>query len=210
MQAERLWQAALGQVQLEIPRASYETWVRDAELLAYEDGEFIVGVRNAYARDWLEGRLLATFKRILAGLADRTVGVRFVVWQDDATEGVPALVEASASAGASQSEANRRLNARYSFESFVVGSSNRLAHAAAQAVAESPARAYNPLFLYGGVGLGKNSLAARRRPRLYAVGLAGVVCFLGGVHERPDQRHPHAHHGCLQGALPTQRRTPGR
>jgi chromosomal replication initiator protein len=165
MQAERLWQAALGQVQLEIPRASYETWVRDAELLAYEDGEFIIGVRNAYARDWLEGRLLPTFKRILAGLADRTVGVRFVVWQDDATEGVPALIEASASAAASQFEANRRLNARYSFESFVVGSSNRLAHAAAQAVAESPARAYNPLFLYGGVGLGKTHL-------LHAVGHA--------------------------------------
>jgi chromosomal replication initiator protein len=165
MQAERLWQAALGQVQLEIPRASYETWVRDAELLAYEDGEFIIGVRNAYARDWLEGRLLPTFKRILAGLADRTVGVRFVVWQDDATEGVPALIEASASAAASQFEANRRLNARYCFESFVVGSSNRLAHAAAQAVAESPARAYNPLFLYGGVGLGKTHL-------LHAVGHA--------------------------------------
>ena len=165
MQAERLWQAALGQVQLEIPRASYETWVRDAELLAYEDGEFIIGVRNAYARDWLEGRLLPTFKRILAGLADRTVGVRFVVWQDDATEGVPALIEASTSAAVSQFEANRRLNARYSFESFVVGSSNRLAHAAAQAVAESPARAYNPLFLYGGVGLGKTHL-------LHAVGHA--------------------------------------
>jgi len=81
--AEQLWQAAQGQIQLEMPRASYDTWVRDAELLTYEDGEFIIGVRNAYARDWLASRLLSTVKRILSGMAGRTVDVRFIVWQDD-------------------------------------------------------------------------------------------------------------------------------
>jgi len=73
MNAERMWQAALGQLQMELPRATFDTWVRDAELLAYEDGTFIVGVQNAYARDWLEDRMLSTVKRVLTGLAGRTI-----------------------------------------------------------------------------------------------------------------------------------------
>ena len=157
MNAEQLWQAAQGQIQLEMPRASYDTWVRDAELLTYEDGEFIIGVRNAYARDWLHSRLQSTLTRILSGMAGRTVEVRFVVWQDDLA-GEQQLQSPRSESRLPLEEAPRHLNSRYTFETFVVGPSNRLAHAAAQAVAESPARAYNPLFLYGGVGLGKTHL----------------------------------------------------
>jgi len=165
MNAERMWQAALGQLQMELPRATFDTWVRDAELLAYEDGTFIVGVQNAYARDWLEDRMLSTVKRVLTGLAGRTIEVRFVVWQGESTEedAAPALVAAPVPRVPAASVVH--LNPRYAFESFVVGPSNRLAHAATQAVAENPARAYNPLFLYGGVGLGKTHL-------LHAVGNA--------------------------------------
>jgi chromosomal replication initiator protein len=165
MNAERLWQAALGQLQMELPRATFDTWVRDAELLAYEDGAFIVGVQNAYARDWLEDRMLSTVKRVLTGLAGRTVEVRFVVWQGESSDEdvAPALVTAPVQRAPAASVVH--LNPRYAFESFVVGPSNRLAHAATQAVAENPARAYNPLFLYGGVGLGKTHL-------LHAIGNA--------------------------------------
>jgi chromosomal replication initiator protein len=163
MSAERLWQAALGQLQLEMPRATFDTWVRDAELLAHEDGAYIIGVRNAYARDWLEDRMLATVKRVLTGLAGRTVEVRFVVWQGEPSD-EPSAAAPPAPAPASPVRASSvPLNPRYSFENFVVGPSNRLAHAASMAVAENPARAYNPLFLYGGVGLGKTHL-------LHAVG----------------------------------------
>jgi len=169
--AEQLWQAAQGQIQLEMPRASYDTWVRDAELLTYEDGEFIIGVRNAYARDWLASRLLSTVKRILSGMAGRTVDVRFIVWQDDLV-GEAHPQSAPSESALPLEEPARRLNSRYTFETFVVGPSNRLAHAAAQAVAESPARAYNPLFLYGGVGLGKTHL-------LHAMGNA---CRARGLH----------------------------
>jgi chromosomal replication initiator protein len=170
MNAKRHWQAALGQLQMEMPRATFDTWVRDAELLAYEDGTYVVGVQNAYARDWLEDRLLSTVKRVLTGICGATVEVRFVVWQPEppdmaapaheASTGPVELVDTRAGR-----PAGRNLNARYSFENFVVGPSNRLAHAAAMAVAESPARAYNPLFLYGGVGLGKTHL-------LHAIGRA--------------------------------------
>jgi chromosomal replication initiator protein len=156
MKAAQAWQAALGQLQMEMPKAAFDTWVRDAELLSYEDGSFIIGVQNAYARDWLESRLSSSITRLLTGIMNRTVEIRFTVWQDvqelesphlEVLDPEPDPVTESTS-----------LNRRYSFTSFVVGASNRLAHAASLAVAEKPAQAYNPLFLYGGVGLGKTHL----------------------------------------------------
>ena len=158
MQAERLWQAALGQLQVEMPRAKFETWVRDAELLSYEDGEFVIGVKNAFARDWLDDRLRPTIKQVLGGIAGRTVDVRFVVWQPQALSASPAPMDDNQIAAAEPAPAPHHLNPKYTFETFVVGKSNRLAHAAALAVAEHPAGPYNPLFLYGGVGLGKTHL----------------------------------------------------
>ncbi len=158
MGAERYWQAALGQLQLEMARAAYDTWLRDTEFLSYEDGVFIVGVGNAYARDLLEDRLLATVNRALAGIMGRTVEVRFVVWQGGAEMAQPTTGVHPPAAEDPRPNMACQLNARYAFENFVVGPSNRLAHAASRAVAERPARAYNPLFLYGGVGLGKTHL----------------------------------------------------
>ncbi len=171
MNAKQLWQAALGQLQMEMPRATFETWVRDAELLAYEDRAFVIGVQNAYARDWLEDRLLSTVKRVLTGIVGQTVEVRFVVWQDSTDIEPPVVALLESSPCENRGKLTYNLNNRYTFEDFVVGSSNRLAHAAAQAVADSPARAYNPLFLYGGVGLGKTHL-------LHAI---GHVCVTAGL-----------------------------
>ncbi|MEJ2486123.1 MAG: chromosomal replication initiator protein DnaA [Anaerolineales bacterium] len=157
MDAKRAWQAVLGQLQMEMAKATYDTWVRDAAFVAYEDGTFIIGVQNAYARDWLESRLTSTISRMLVGLFDRSVEVRFVVWQErPQTEPTPIVEEIEEEIVPRSCQIN--LNHRYTFETFVVGASNRLAQAASMAVAENPARAYNPLFLYGGVGLGKTHL----------------------------------------------------
>jgi chromosomal replication initiator protein len=82
MKAEQAWQAALGQLQMEMPKASFDTWVKEAEFLSYEDGQFIIGVPNTYARDWLEGRLNSTTTRMLTGIMNRSLRVRFVVWQN--------------------------------------------------------------------------------------------------------------------------------
>ena len=162
MNAEQAWQAAMGQLQMEMPKAAYTTWVRDAELIAYEDGVFMIGVPNAYARDWLESRLTSTITRMLTGIMNRTCEVRFSVWQGDgnsneAEEFTDPGIENPTDLFSAPVK-SLVLNSRYTFESFVVGASNRLAHAASQAVAERPAQAYNPLFLYGGVGLGKTHL----------------------------------------------------
>ena len=157
MKAAQAWQAALGQLQMEMPKAAFDTWVRDAELLSYEDGSFIIGVQNAYARDWLESRLSSSITRLLTGIMNRTVEVRFTVWQD-AEESMTRVDVVEPEIEPINAVESATLNRRYSFTNFVVGASNRLAHAASLAVAEKPAQAYNPLFVYGGVGLGKTHL----------------------------------------------------
>ncbi|MBE3067458.1 MAG: chromosomal replication initiator protein DnaA [Chloroflexi bacterium] len=162
MDAEKAWQSALGQLQMEMPKASFDTWVRDTQIFSYEDGLFTIGVRNAYARDWLENRLSSTVTRLLMGIMNRTVDVAFVVNANGNAETVsePAAAEEIPGVALNMSQGPRSvtLNPRYTFDNFIVGPNNRLAHAASQAVAESPATAYNPLFLYGGVGLGKTHL----------------------------------------------------
>jgi chromosomal replication initiator protein len=157
MKAEQAWQAAIGQLQMEMPKAAFDTWVRDAELVSYEDGSFIIGVQNAYARDWLQSRLSSTVTRLLTGIMNRTVEVRFIIWQNSNEPPEPQEQYTPVEPDQNQTQ-NTTLHPRYSFENFVVGASNRLAHAASLAVAEKPAQAYNPLFLYGGVGLGKTHL----------------------------------------------------
>ncbi len=161
MNSQQAWQAALGQLQMEMSKASYDTWVRSAELVSYEGATFTIGVTNAYARDWLDSRLSSTITKILTGLMEEPQQVSFVVWHKDyqpKTEEKTTEPSQTPVVSISQPVISCGLNQKYDFKSFVVGSSNRLAHAACLAVAENPAQAYNPLFLYGGVGLGKTHL----------------------------------------------------
>ena len=177
MEGKQAWQAALGQLQMEMPKAAYDTWVRDAELISVSDNVFQIGVHNAYARDWLDSRLKSTITKLLAGTLNHPVDICFEVKygagqnakkkQNELKEEadlVPPQVE--------NSPPHRiYVNKRYNFNNFVVGPSNRLAHAASLAVSEKPAQTYNPLFLYGGVGLGKTHL-------LHAI---GNMCQIQGL-----------------------------
>ncbi|HUF00617.1 MAG TPA: chromosomal replication initiator protein DnaA [Anaerolineales bacterium] len=167
MNVEQAWQSVLGQLQMEMPRASFDTWVRDTKPVSYHDGTLTIGVRNAYARDWLESRLASTVSRLLVGIMNASVAVNFIVNGNDFQVIVdePPLAQPEPVADYEPPARPSNMNPRYLFETFVVGSGNRLAHAACLAVAEKPARAYNPLFLYGGVGLGKTHL-------LHAIGNA--------------------------------------
>jgi chromosomal replication initiator protein len=169
MNAEQAWQSVLGQLQMEMPKASFDTWVRDTKPLSYDNGTLTIGARNAYARDWLESRLSSTVCRLLTGIMNLSVGINFVISQGNGDEHVEETGETLLSTDVAEPLAlpkrNPSLSPRYTFENFVVGGGNRLAHAACLAVAEKPARAYNPLFVYGGVGLGKTHL-------LHAIGNA--------------------------------------
>src|SRR3972149_1352052 len=139
MNAEQAWQATLGQLQLDMPKASFDTWMSEAQLVGYEDGSFVIGVNNAYARDWLESRLASTVKRLLTGIMNRTVQVRFIVWQKYQKTLEQRNIEfepgESVNLPASAPGTSSSISPRYSFETFVVGARNRLAHAAALAVA---------------------------------------------------------------------------
>ena len=175
MSPQDAWQATLGQLELQLNRATFETWVKGSRLLAYEDGTFIVSVRNAYAKAWLEKRLYSAIRRTLAELYGRTVEVRFAVYNplEDSRdlgplwheEALPGEDDVAYLPDAAEQDFESTLNPRYTFDTFVVGGSNQLAHAATMAVAEHPGGAYNPLFLYGDVGLGKTHL-------LHAIGNA--------------------------------------
>ena len=121
------WQAAIGQLQMDMSKASFDTWVRSTELVKYDKGIFTIGVSNAYARDWLESRLTATITRILSGYVEETEKVEFIVWHKDyqqeeqPREAVPTLnlnqVLPVATPPASA------LNSKYNFDNFVVGAS---------------------------------------------------------------------------------------
>jgi chromosomal replication initiator protein len=170
MNSQTAWQAAVGQLQMEMSKASFETWVRSTEVLKYEEDTFTIGVQNAYARDWLEKRLTSSICRILSGLMDGPQKVEFIVHHKEydeqpveEVEPLKAQITFSTPIRTNPPAGSTAMNSRYTFDNFVIGASNRLAHAACMAVAENPAHAYNPLFLYGGVGLGKTHL-------LYAIG----------------------------------------
>ena len=161
MNAHQAWQATIGQLQMDLSKATFDTWVRNTQLISYEDesGTFALGASNAYACDWLESRLKSIITNKLSGMMARPVNVEFKVWSAPA----PIVEEESVRAPirvevVEPNTFNTHLNPRYRFDNFVVGPANRLAQAASMAVAENPARAYNPLFIYSGVGLGKTHI----------------------------------------------------
>jgi chromosomal replication initiator protein len=158
-----VWAATLGELQLQMTQATFDTWLRDSRFLRHEDEAFVIAVKSGYAKDWLEARLLDTIKRTLARQTGKPSEVRFVVWGEQASPSPSRrepLLHGVADSSASPPPSHRpaSLIARYTFDTFVAGPGNRLAHAASMAVAESPSTAYNPLFVYGGVGLGKTHL----------------------------------------------------
>jgi chromosomal replication initiator protein len=164
---KQLWQTALGELQVGLSRANYDTWFKDTTILSEEDDVFLVGVPNAFAREWLENKYRPQVRQALQRLVGRTVDVRFVTSNAGVapgrapaptgrTPGGPAGGPREHLAGPPQPAP--ALIPRYTFATFVVGSNNRLAHAAALSVAERPGHSYNPLFVYGGSGLGKTHL----------------------------------------------------
>jgi len=124
MNAEQAWQSVLAQLQMEMPRASFDTWVRDTRPLAYDNGLITVGVRNAYARDWLESRLQTNVSKLLIDILNSNVAVKFVVSQTDENASTTDLEAAASSIEITPPEPKPRhvtLNPRYTFDTYVVG-----------------------------------------------------------------------------------------
>jgi chromosomal replication initiator protein len=182
MKPEKIWQAALGELQLQMTKATFDTWVKQTHVVAYEDGTFIIGVQNGFTKDWLENRLHATIQRTLTSILGRSVEVRYVVQapahteQEEKPEVLLQPTEVPSNPKQTNGRAPCALNPEYTFEQFIIGASNRLAHAASLAVAEGPAKTYNPLFLYGGVGLGKTHLL--HAVAHFAIERGGLVLYI--------------------------------
>lgn len=186
MTNQQIWQAVLGELELILSRANFTTWFKNTYIIEICEGRIIVGVPNTFTKTWLEKKYHpAIIKAIQNILQEGIAEIIYKVSQrpvDLGAEGalpslgVPTPVEEPSSAPTNHGG----LNSRYAFENFVVGKGNELAHAAALAVANSPGQVYNPLFIYGGVGLGKTHL-------LQAIGLKLMergVCILYVTSER--------------------------
>ena len=136
-------------------KPSYETWLKPTRPWKVEEGNLYIEVPNEFARDLLESRYAPSILSALRKYLPEDLQLKFVILKNNTNE-TPA--NSTLPTGLATEENLPNLNPKYTFESFVVGDSNRFAHAASLAVAEAPARAYNPLFIYGGVGLGKTHL----------------------------------------------------
>ncbi len=172
MQAKQIWQAALADLEGRLSRANFETWMRNTQIVAIEDDLVTIGAPTSFAVEQLRNKFAVDIQEVLSLIVGRRVGVQFAVLNAErAAAGrasrrqaaTPAVAGAGRSALPAQqleltAAPEHGLNPHYTFEKFVVGSNNQLAHAAAMAVADRPADRFNPLFIYGGVGLGKTHL----------------------------------------------------
>lgn len=163
LQPPALWQAVLGELQVEVARASYETFLKDTRGAACEDHRLTVVTPSPFAAEYLQQKLYPLVKRTVAKVAKEPLEVRFsVAANESSTVGVSAAQVPHESNGAHRQHGlpppALPLNARYTFQTFVVGKSNHFAHAAAVAAAEYSGQKYNPVFIISGVGLGKTHL----------------------------------------------------
>jgi len=187
MDRRQVWRATLGELEISLSQATFETWFRRTALIRVDEASstFTIGVSSGFAKDWIEERYRSLIAQTIAKIVGYSVTLQVEVVSEAELDAHGALagkrsasadgatpLHAAAPAGdavrvvdASEPTRPTNLNARYTFATYVVGSASRLAHAASQSVSERPGGAYNPLFLYGGTGLGKTHL-------LHAIGNA--------------------------------------
>src|SRR6266508_5270119 len=164
----QLWQNTLGELQLHMRPEDFRTWFRNTHLLAYEGDRCIVGTENPFNVEWLSSKCTSLVSRTLQSIVGAPVNVEFVVGRPEPPAPTPPLRLTPPPPGRRGTRSGRRpttvedegppISPRYTFDTFVVGGNNGLAHAASIAVAERPGQVHNPLFIYGGVGLGKTHL----------------------------------------------------
>lgn len=155
---EELWVATLEKIEERISKPSFDTWLKNTKAESLEKNQLIISAPNEFARDWLENQYTELISEILDEVTGSKLKTKFII--PDATIEVEDLKpDPKPKLGMNNTDIPKSmLNSKYTFDTFVIGAGNRFAHAASLAVAEAPAKAYNPLFIYGGVGLGKTHL----------------------------------------------------
>ncbi len=162
MTKEELWQAVLAQIQLTISPANFATWFKDTAIVSLQDGVAFISVPNSFVKEWLEQKYNKTIFKILHSLDEGIKEIKY-----DLGKPRPKIIKKSFPVLPEEGQLEfpefkvdkeTNLNPRYTFDNFIVGPCNELAQAAAWAVSQNPGQIYNPLFIYGGVGLGKTHL----------------------------------------------------
>ena len=167
-----IWNAVLGELQLQLPRPTFETWLKQTDGVSYDEHQFVVEAPTTFAVAWLERRMYNAIQKTVEKITERPLDILFRVKQDQEIQNESRALAgqltglSSAGAGQERDEALVKppaqpatpFNPKYTFDSFVVGPSNQLAYSAAKAVADAPGKSYNPLFIYSSVGLGKTHL----------------------------------------------------
>lgn len=202
--AREVWRAVLGDLQLQLPRPTFETWLKPTYGVTYDDHTFVVEAPNPFAVEWLERRMYHALQKTLHKISGREFELQLRVKTEGSFYAVNPAVDPAFSAPNQAAAAAptatplfemRPLNPKYSFESFVAGPSNALALSASQAVAEAPGQAYNPLFLYSGAGLGKTHLlqaigktcANRGMPVIYVTSEQFTNEFITAIRNRTTE-----------------------
>jgi chromosomal replication initiator protein len=175
-----LWNAACQRLKETLPKDIFDKWIAVIQCKAIDGDRVVLVVSNDFYQDWLEEHYLPLIKNALAVVTGRTFQIELTVDYSltvDTPEPEPVKEKRSILPKRAIPEAKTNLNQNYTFDSFVVGSSNQFGHAAAMASAQSPSRAYNPLFIYGGVGLGKTHLMQAIGNFILSKKIRGKVCY---------------------------------
>ena len=173
-----LWQKALVDLRDQLGKQNYETWIQPITFVSRDKGRVCLNVPNKFFRDWLTEHYLTQIEELLSKAAQQQIAVSFDVKQEPHTDTV---ADKNVRKDEREREKGRRTSSlipRYTFENFVIGASNQFAHAASMAVASQPGDHYNPLFIYGGVGLGKTHLINAIGHKAVNKFPASKVCYL--------------------------------
>ncbi|MBA2872905.1 chromosomal replication initiator protein [Anoxybacillus calidus] len=156
-----LWNKALAEIEKKISKPSFETWLKSTKAHSLKGDTLVIIAPNEFARDWLDSRYANLIAETIYDITGEELKIKFIIPQNQNEEefNIKPAIKKHRKTEEEQTELPQSmLNPKYTFDTFVIGSGNRFAHAASLAVAEAPAKAYNPLFIYGGVGLGKTHL----------------------------------------------------
>jgi chromosomal replication initiator protein len=188
MTNEELWKAVLGEIELSISKANFSTWFKETAIISNENGQIIIGVPNGFAKEWLENKFKIYILRALRSIHEDIKDINCVIYAPresdplSAPSGIDAakapVLEKSHPSFLDQSFNNdSNLNSRYIFQNFIIGENNELARAACYAVSQNLGNLYNPLFIYGGVGLGKTHLLQSIGNEIILSDPAKKVCY---------------------------------
>ena len=158
---DALWDQVLSHMEKKVSKPSYDTWLKSTKASSLQGDTLVITAPNEFARDWLEGRYTHLIASVLYEVVGEELIVKFIIPQNQNSNDIGFEQQPKKTNNKNDDHNDfpqHMLNKKNNFDTFVIGSGNRFAHAASLAVAEAPAKAYNPLFIYGGVGLGKTHL----------------------------------------------------